>query len=90
MQQAPKIGSTLFFTIIKKKKKKKKKKKSKRLKIRLRMHERALNSKHPLSGPWTPTQSEFGSALVMCVMAHDLVEIWMLVCVTVNVHVYIH
>ena len=23
----------------------------------------------PLSGPWTPTESEFSSALVMCVLA---------------------
>ena len=26
----------------------------------------------PLSGPWTPAESEFGSALVMCVLAHNL------------------
>ena len=26
----------------------------------------------PLSGPWTPAESEFGSALVMYVMAHSL------------------
>ena len=25
----------------------------------------------PLSGQWTPTESEFGSALVMCVRAHN-------------------
>ena len=25
----------------------------------------------PISGPWTPTESEFGSALVMCVRAHN-------------------
>ena len=26
----------------------------------------------PLSGPWTPPKSEFGSTLVMCVRAHNL------------------
>ena len=26
----------------------------------------------PLSGPWTPAESEFGSALIMCVRAHLL------------------
>ena len=28
----------------------------------------------PLSGPWTPAESEFGSALVMCVRAHNLLR----------------
>ena len=28
----------------------------------------------PLSGPWTPAESEFGSALVMCVLAHNLLS----------------
>ena len=28
----------------------------------------------PLSGPWTPAESEFGSALVMCVLAHNLLR----------------
>ena len=46
-------------------------------KIRLRLHERAL--KQPQSflrarGPWTPAESEFGSALVMCVLAHNLLR----------------
>ena len=27
-----------------------------------------------LSGPWTPAESEFGSALVMCVLAHNLLR----------------
>ena len=26
----------------------------------------------PLSWPWTPAKSEFGSALIMCVQTHDL------------------
>ena len=26
----------------------------------------------PLSGPWTPAESEFGPALVMCVLAQNL------------------
>ena len=29
----------------------------------------------PLSGPWTPAESEFGSALVMCVLAHNLLRL---------------
>ena len=28
----------------------------------------------PLSGPWTPAESEFGSALVMCVPAHNILR----------------
>ena len=28
----------------------------------------------PLSEPWTPVESEFGSALVMCVRAHNLLR----------------
>ena len=28
----------------------------------------------PLSGPWTPAECEFGSALVMCVLAHNLLR----------------
>ena len=28
----------------------------------------------PLSGPWTPAKSEFGSALVRCVLAHNLLR----------------
>ena len=28
----------------------------------------------PLSGPWIPAKSEFGSALVMCVLAHNLLR----------------
>ena len=28
----------------------------------------------PLSGPWTPAESEFGSALVMCVLAQNLLR----------------
>ena len=28
----------------------------------------------PLSGPWTPAESEFGSALVMCVRANNLLR----------------
>ena len=28
----------------------------------------------PLSGPWAPAESEFGSALVMCVRAHNLLR----------------
>ena len=28
----------------------------------------------PLSGPCTPAESEFGSALIMCVRAHNLLR----------------
>ena len=28
----------------------------------------------PLSGPWTPAESESGSALVMCMQAHNLLR----------------
>ena len=28
----------------------------------------------PLSGPWTPAESELGSTLVMCVWAHNLLR----------------
>ena len=28
----------------------------------------------PLSWPWTPAESDFGSALVMCVLAHNLLH----------------
>ena len=28
----------------------------------------------PLSGPWTPAESEFSSALIMCVRAHNLLR----------------
>ena len=28
----------------------------------------------PLSGSWTPAESEFGFALVMCVRAHNLLR----------------
>ena len=28
----------------------------------------------PLRGPWTPAESEFGFALVMCVRAHNLLR----------------
>ena len=28
----------------------------------------------PLSGPWTPAKREFGSALVMIVLAHNLLR----------------
>ena len=28
----------------------------------------------PLNGPWTPAESEFGSALEMCVWAHNLLR----------------
>ena len=28
----------------------------------------------PLSGPWTPAERELGSALVMCVRAHNLLH----------------
>ena len=28
----------------------------------------------PLSRPWTPAESEFGSALVICVRAHNLLR----------------
>ena len=33
-----------------------------------------LELQGPLSGPWTPAESEFGSALVMCVPAHNLLR----------------
>ena len=29
----------------------------------------------PLSGPWTPAESEFGSALVMCLRARNLLRL---------------
>ena len=28
----------------------------------------------PLSGPWTPAESEFGSALVMCIPARNILR----------------
>ena len=28
----------------------------------------------PLNGPWTPAESEFGSALVMCVLTQNLLR----------------
>ena len=28
----------------------------------------------PLSGPWTPAESEFGSALILCMLAHNLLR----------------
>ena len=29
----------------------------------------------PFSGPWTPAESEFGFALVMCMLAHNLLRL---------------
>ena len=52
--------------------------KSECLKIRLRLPKRPLKQNlelpGPLSGPWTPAESEFGSALVMCVRAHHFLR----------------
>ena len=31
-----------------------------------------LEFQGPLCGPWTPAKSEFGSALIMCLQAHNL------------------
>ena len=70
-QQAPpppKIGSTMFCVFI-------------QLFIRMLKNKAQIAQESikttlelpgPLSGPWTPAESEFGSALIMCVWAHNL------------------
>ena len=64
-----KIGSTMFFLI--------------QLFIRMLRNKAqiaresiktTLELPGPLSGPWTPAESELGSALVMCVRAHNLLR----------------
>ena len=70
-QQAPppKIGSTMFFKIkfvIRMLKNK--------AQIARESIKTTLELPGPLSGPWTPAKSEFGSALVMCERAHNLLR----------------
>ena len=65
----PKIGSTMFFKsqmFIRMPKNK--------AKIARESIKTTLEVPGPLSGPWTPAESEFGSALVMCVLAHNLLR----------------
>ena len=69
-QAPPKIGSTMCFLI--------KKKKKKKLKNKAQIARESINTTPvlpgPLSGLWTPAESEFGSTLVMCVLAHNLLR----------------
>ena len=60
----PKIGSTIFFIRMLKNK----------AQIARESIKTTLELPGPLSGPWTPAESEFGSALVMCVLAHNLLR----------------
>ena len=65
----PKIGSTMFFNPICFIRKLKNKAQIARETIKT-----TLVLPGPLSGPWTPAESEFGSALVMYVLAHNLLR----------------
>ena len=66
---SPKIGSTMslihFFYIRMLKNK---------AQIARESIKRTLELSGPFSGPWTPAKSEFGSAFVMCVLAHNLLR----------------
>ena len=65
----PKIGSTMFFVIqflIKMLKNK--------APIALETIKTTPELPGPLSRPWTPAESEFGSALVMSMLAHNLLR----------------
>ena len=66
----PKIGSTLFFVMIQFLIKMLKNK----AQIARESIKRTPELPGPLSGPWTPAKSEFGSALVICVLAHNLLR----------------
>ena len=61
----PQIGSTMFFFIRMLKNKAQIARES--IKITLELP-------GPFSGPWTPAESEFGSALVMCVLAYNILR----------------
>ena len=49
-------------------------KKKKKTQIARESNKTTLELPGPLSGPWTLAESEFGSALVMCVLAHHLLR----------------
>ena len=65
----PKIGSTMFFVIQFLIKMLKNKAQIARETIKITLELPGL-----FSGPWTPAESEFDSARVMCVLAHNLLH----------------
>ena len=62
----PKIGSTMYFLSIRMLKNK--------AQIARESIKITLELPGPLSGPWTPAECELGSALVMCVLAQNLLR----------------
>ena len=44
------------------------------LKNKAQIARESIKTTLELPGPWTPAESEFGSALVMCVLAHNLLR----------------